>query len=141
MVKRDSVTKRNILTVPSLPPVLAAGLMVGCGSNSSSGPFPVSSPQAGQIVTFGTDAPICDVESFTATITSASLVPQSGGTAVPLITATAPATVDFARLVDFTNILSRKRKPPERFASVPGAATPSLAQGVVFRPAAIELTR
>ncbi|MGO8786210.1 MAG: DUF4382 domain-containing protein [Terriglobia bacterium] len=41
-----------------------------------------------------------------ATITSASLVPQGGGTAVPLITSAAPATVDFARLVDFTNILS-----------------------------------
>jgi hypothetical protein len=64
------------------------------------------------VVAFGTDAPVCDVESFVATITSASLVPQSGGTPVSLITATAPATVDFARLVDFTNILSTASVAP-----------------------------
>jgi hypothetical protein len=51
------------------------------------------------------------VESFVATITSASLVPQGGGTAVSLITPAAPATVDFARLTDFTNIMSTASVP------------------------------
>jgi hypothetical protein len=67
---------------------------------------------SGSVAVFGTDAPICDVESFVATITSASLVPQGGGQPVSLITATAPATVDFARLTDFTNILSTASVTP-----------------------------
>ena len=41
-----------------------------------------------------------------------SLVPQSGGQLVPLITSTAPATVDFARLADFTNILNTASVTP-----------------------------
>lgn len=87
--------------------VLAAGLMAGCGSNGGmTGTQTSSNPQMGQVVTFGTDAPVCDVESFVATITSASLVPQGGGTPVPLVSSTDPATIDFARLTDFTNILS-----------------------------------
>jgi hypothetical protein len=58
------------------------------------------------VVAFGTDQPICDVESLVVTITAASLVPQGGGTPVALVTSTTPATVDFARLADFTNIVS-----------------------------------
>lgn len=86
--------------------VVAASLvMVGCGSAGSTSRNPFQTP-TGSVVTFGTDQPVCDVESFIATITSASLVPQSGGQAVSLITSTAPETVDFARLADFTNILS-----------------------------------
>ena len=50
----------------------------------------------GSVVTFGTDAPVRDVESFVGTVTSASLVPQGGGTVVPLITSTVLATVEFA---------------------------------------------
>ena len=72
----------------------------------------LSTTPPGSVVAFGTDAPICDVESFVATITSASLVPQGGGTPVSLITPTTPATVDFARLVDFTNILSTASVAP-----------------------------
>ena len=83
---------------------LAAALMVGCNYKANSAP-PVRSTPA-TVAIFGTDTPICDVESFVVTITSASLVPQGGGTPVPLITSAAPATVDFARLADFTNILS-----------------------------------
>ena len=73
---------------------------------------------SGSVVAFGTDAPICDVESFVATITSASLVPQGGGTPVSLITSTAPATVDFARLVDFTNILSTASVAPGTYSQL-----------------------
>jgi hypothetical protein len=58
------------------------------------------------------------VESFIATITSASLVPQGGGSAVPLITVTAPATVDFARLVDFTNILNTASVAPGTYSQL-----------------------
>ena len=100
--------KRNKVFLAGGAVVLAAALMVGCGSNGGSSAVSPETPttQSGSVVTFGTDAPICDVESFVATITSASLVPQGGGSAVPLIASAAPATVDFARLTDFTNILS-----------------------------------
>ena len=96
--------------------ISAAALIVGCGGGPSTPPY--SSPKAGSVVAFGTDAPVCDVESFVATITSASLVPQSGGTPVALITATAPATVDFARLVDFTNILSTASVAPGTYSQL-----------------------
>jgi hypothetical protein len=58
------------------------------------------------------------VESFVATITSASLVPQGGGSSVPLISSTAPATVDFARLADFTNILSTASVTPGTYSQL-----------------------
>ena len=96
------MSKRGILS--ALPLILAAALMVGCNDKSTSVPPVRSTP--GSVAIFGTDTPLCDVESFVVAITSASLVPQGGGTPVPLITSTAPATVDFARLADFTNILS-----------------------------------
>jgi hypothetical protein len=56
------------------------------------------------LVTFGTDQPSCDVESFLVTIQSASLVQESGGASVPITAPSQP--VDFASLVDFTNILT-----------------------------------
>jgi hypothetical protein len=87
--------------------------MAGCGSNGgTTTTSQTSTTQYGQVVTFGTDAPVCDVESFVATITSASLVPQGGGTPVPLVTSTSPATIDFARLTDFTNILATNSSVP-----------------------------
>ena len=98
--------RRNVVMFSGFAVVLAAVLMVGCGSNGGSTSVQSTQTAMGSVVTFGTDAPICDVESFSATITSASLVPQGGGTAAALISSTAPATVDFARLVDFNNILS-----------------------------------
>lgn len=87
--------------------VPAAILTVSCGSTGGSVVTTTPPPAAatGSVVSFGTDSPLCGVESFVVTITSASLVPQGGGTPVTLITSTAPATVDFARLVDFTDIL------------------------------------
>lgn len=107
------MSKRNMLFLAGGAFVLAAALMVGCGSNggSVSEESPTSTP-SGSVVAFGTDAPVCDVESFIATITSASLVPQGGGSSVSLITSAAPATVDFARLTDFTNILSTASVAP-----------------------------
>jgi len=99
--------RKSILLAAGGMAIAAAALMVGCGSNTGSNPAPdTPAPTSGSVVAFGSDAPICDVESFSVQITSASLVPQDGGSPVPLITSAAPATVDFARLVDFTNILS-----------------------------------
>ena len=112
------MTRKNTILVPLGAAILAAMLMAGCGSNSSSSTTPTTPVQSGSVVAFGTDAPICDVESFMVTISSASLVPQGGGTAVPLITSTAPATVDFARLVDFTNILNTASVSPGTYSQL-----------------------
>jgi hypothetical protein len=97
---------------------LAAALMVGCGSNGASVPESPASAVSGSVVTFGTDAPICDVESFVATITSATLVPQGGGSSATLVSSTTPATVDFARLTDFTSILSTASVNPGTYGQL-----------------------
>jgi len=112
------MSKRNWVFLSGVAVILAAVLTVGCGSNGgtvSDTNSPVATP-SGSVVTFGTDAPICDVESFVATITSASLIPQGGGTPVTLVASTAPATVDFARLTDFTNILSTASVAPNTYS-------------------------
>jgi len=103
------MTGKTNRLLQGLTVILALAFIPGCGNigGSGGGTTPPTQPAApGSVVAFGTDAPACDVESFVVTITSASLVPQNGGTAVPLITASAPATVDFARLANFTNVLS-----------------------------------
>ena len=110
------MSKRNITFISLFVVLLAAALMVGCGSNGGSDPVSQSTPATGQVVTFGTDAPICDVESFVAQITSASLVPQGGGQPASLVTS--PATVDFARLTDFTNILSAASVTPGTYSQL-----------------------
>ncbi|HEV2175615.1 MAG TPA: DUF4382 domain-containing protein [Terriglobia bacterium] len=101
----------------------AAALMLRCGGNSASLPAPTAAPSTpssttnaappamGSVVVFGQDAPVCDVISFTVTITSATLTPESGGAPVSVLASGTPVTVDFARLMDFSTILN--------FASVP----------------------
>jgi hypothetical protein len=99
--------------------MVATALMTGCGSYRGFGPNPnPPTAQDGSVVVFGTDAPICDVESFLGTITSASLIPEGGGTSVPLISATAPATVDFVRLTGFTTILGTASIAPGTYTQL-----------------------
>ena len=112
------MSKISWVVLSGVAVVLAVALMVGCGSNGGMSSVSTTPAQTGSVVTFGTDAPICDVESFVATITSASLVPQGGGQAVSLITSAAPATVDFARLTDFTNILSTASVTPGTYSQL-----------------------
>jgi hypothetical protein len=109
--KEEFMSKRIYLVLIGGAVVLAVALMVGCGSNGAMSTNSQTAALNGSVVTFGTDAPICDVESFVATITSASLVSSTGQT-VSLITSAAPATVDFARLTDFTNVLSTASVAP-----------------------------
>ena len=82
-------------------------LMSGCGgSNSSSAPQHSGGPVSeGSVALFGTDYPLCDVVSFTATITGATLTPTGGGTAVSVLSSGQSITVDFARLVNFNALL------------------------------------
>ena len=92
----NSTKPRTILLVSA---AVAALLVVGCGG----APPPRTPP--GSVVVFATDAPLCNVETFTVTITSAGLVPPQGGQ-VPIVTSAAPATVNFGRLEGLTSILN-----------------------------------
>ena len=85
---------------------LATVLMLGCGNGTGVVTTTKPNPNAltGSLVTFGTDQPSCDVESFMVTIQSAALVPQDGSAAASITAPSQP--VDFASLVDFTNILT-----------------------------------
>ena len=85
---------------------LATVLMLGCGSGTGvvTSTKPNPNELTGALVTFGTDQPSCDVEAFMVTLQSAALVPQDGSGPVSITAPTQP--VDFASLVDFTNILT-----------------------------------
>ncbi len=65
-----------------------------------------SGAQTGTVALMGGDAPVCDVEGFQVTITSATLTLQGGGSAVPIIFSSSPVTVDFARLMGFDTALT-----------------------------------
>lgn len=79
-------------------------VLIHCGSSTTSS-VPAN-PVMSSVVVFGKDAPVCDVVSFTVTITNATLTPQGGGTPVPVISSGSPVMVDFARLMDFSSILN-----------------------------------
>ena len=111
---------RNTM-LPALAVGLGIVLMTGCGGagggSSSTTTTPVVTEPPGSLVTFGTDAPICDVQSFVVTMTSASLIPSGSGSPVPVIS-TAPATVDFGRLTDFTTILGTASVAPGTYSQL-----------------------
>ena len=121
------MTKGKRVCVRWLPTVLATVLMAGCGGSGGSTPVRTGSPP-GTVFMFGTDAPVCDVQSMIVTITSANLVPQGGGTGVSLISSASPATVDFVRLSDFTNVLaSNADVPPATYTQLKvGLTNPQL---------------
>jgi hypothetical protein len=98
------MSKAKRVVLPALVVGLATVLMVGCGSGMGGGTTHTTTGPTGSLVVFGTDQPSCDVQSFLVTISSAALVPQGGGTPVTITGPTQP--VDFASLVDFTDILS-----------------------------------
>jgi len=73
---------RKLLT--GLTAVIAAAIFISSCGSSSSTIVPSPTPTSGQFALMATDAPICSVASFKVTITSATLTPQSGGSAVPV---------------------------------------------------------
>jgi Domain of unknown function (DUF4382) len=102
--------RRHMLIV-ALVAISSLLLLNGCGSYSSSGSGNNFAAQTGSVAVFGSDAPLCDVFSFQVTISGATLTPSSGGTPVSVITSANPVTVDFARLVDFANLLHLSTVP------------------------------
>lgn len=95
--------------------VLASVLTLGCGGVTSTRP-PATPP--GTVFVFGTDAPACGVESFPVTITSASLLAQGGGQITTVVSPAAPATVDFARLEGFSNLIGTASVPPGKYSEL-----------------------
>ena len=97
-----------ILGLMGMLPVLT---LTGCGSSIQSNQGLTVNVQSGSVAVFGSDAPLCDVYSFQLTLSGATLTPAAGGTPVSVITSANPVTVDFARLVDFANLLHLSSVP------------------------------
>lgn len=95
--------------------VLAGMLTVGCGGPTLPRP---TAPPPGTVFVFGTDAPACGIESFPVTITSASLLAQGGGQITTVVSPAAPATVDFARLEGFSNLIGTASVPPGKYSDL-----------------------
>jgi hypothetical protein len=102
--------ENNLILIKCSLVIIAVAHLMACGTNMGS--TPQLQPENGSVAVFGADTPACDIESFVVTITSANLIPQGGGTPVPLIDSASPATVDFARLVGSTNIVNVASVPP-----------------------------
>jgi len=94
---------------------LAAVVMFGCGGGSSIQPVNLGS---GSLVLFGGDAPLCNVFSFSVTITGATLTPQNGGAPVSVLPPGQSLTVDFARLLDFTTVLNLASVPAGTYSQM-----------------------
>jgi hypothetical protein len=96
-------TTRALITLAFLS--IISLVLIHCGSSTTSVSTAVN-PTMSSVVVFGQDAPVCDVVSFTITITDATLTPQGGGAPVTVISPSSPVTVDFARLMDFSSLLN-----------------------------------
>lgn len=92
---------------------LAGFSLLSCGGPGGMVSQTPTTPAAasGSLVVLGTDAPLCNVYSFTATISGITLTPQGGGAAVSVLGSGDSITLDFLRLMDFNTVL--------RIASVP----------------------
>ena len=97
--------------------IVAALAVLSCGGSTTSqmGTTPAGS---GQLALMGTDAPVCGVASFDVTITSATLTPQGGGTAVSVIDSSNPVTVDFASLMGFHTLLNMGSVPVGTYSQI-----------------------
>lgn len=99
--------RRHALVVGFLTALTAAAvLIVSCGGGGSMSSVTSPNANSGTVTMLGSDAPVCDVLSFTVTISGATLAPDGGGTALPVITSTNTVTEDFAALMDFSTALN-----------------------------------
>jgi len=109
--------KKRRMALVGILSMLGFGLY-GCGGGSSgTTSTSLQSPNGSPgVAVFAGDSPICDVVSFTVTITGATATPKGGGTPVPIISS--PVTVDFAALMDFTTLLNLASVPAGTYNKV-----------------------
>jgi len=96
---------------------LAVAVMLGCGGASG----PITPPQqsgSGSLVVMGTDAPLCNVYSFTVTISGITLTPQGGGSPVSVLGSGQTMSVDFLRLMDFNTVLNLASVPAGDYSQI-----------------------
>lgn len=116
--------------------VALAGMIysAGCSARLGSQRVPLGSP-SGSLVVSGGDVPLCNILSFTVTITGMALTPQlsgtsaggGGGGAVSVLPAGNSVTLDFASLMDFTSMLSLSSVPSGTYTQLAVTlANPSL---------------
>lgn len=96
---------------------LATALTLSCGGGAIL-PGNSSSANAGTVAMLGGDAPVCDVLSFTMTISNGTLTPSGGGAAVPVITSSNTVTLDFAALMDFSTVLNLSSVPAGTYSQI-----------------------
>ena len=101
--------KKYILAISS---VVAIGILIqiGCGGGGNGRLSIVASP--GSLAVFGGDTPVCNVFSFSVTITGLTLSPQSGSSPVSVLPGGKAVTVDFASLMDFATLFSLSNVSP-----------------------------
>ncbi len=93
-------------------------LACGGGGVSSSSMAPKSAIPTSSVAVFGTDFPLCNVVSFTATISGATLTPQGGGSPVSVISAADSVKVDFAALLGFSAVLKLASVPTGQYSQI-----------------------
>ena len=100
--------------------VAGAGLFLesGCSGPGGQGTPPHVVTTPGTLAIFGGDTPFCGVLSFTVTITSLTLTPQSGSTPVSVLSGGSAETVDFASLMDFATVFSLSSAPPGTYTAL-----------------------
>lgn len=96
----------------------AAIFLIACGGATSNTPGTPSGQSMGSVVVFGTDAPLCNVVSLTATITAATLTPAGGGAPVSVLSGGQPQTIDFASLVGFATVLDLSSVPVGEYSDL-----------------------
>ncbi len=96
--------RKTYLTLALLM-ALAALSLTSCGGPGSTVSQPPPPAGSGSVVVLGTDAPLCNVYSFTVTISGITLTPQGGGSAISILGSGQTMTVDFLRLMDFNSVL------------------------------------
>jgi len=105
--------KKYILAMAS---VAALGIFIQSGC---SGPGHLHIvPAAGTLAVFGGDTPLCNVISFTVTITGLTLTPQSDSSAVSVVPSGTAVTVDFASLMDLATLFSLSNVSPGTYSSL-----------------------
>ncbi len=107
---------RKPMIAAALVAVLGTLLMFGCSGGTTTSSTPRA--QMGSVVVLATDAPLCNVFSFTVTVTGITLTPQGGGTPVSVLGQGQSITVDFVRLTEFNTVMNLASVPTGTYSQM-----------------------